>query len=68
MKPVARPGWKSPPHVARHTYATNLVRAGIDLVMVAELLGYTRVETVRVYTLPTGDDLQAAVDAVTVTY
>lgn len=43
------------PHTLRHTFATNLVRRGEDLVLVAELLGHSRVETVRVYTLPTVD-------------
>jgi site-specific recombinase XerC len=56
------------PHVLRHTCATNLVRAGYDLIMIADLLGHARVETVRVYTLPTDADVQAALDAVTVDY
>ncbi len=40
----------------RHTFATSLVRGGTDLVTVAELLGHTRLETVRIYTQPTEDD------------
>jgi hypothetical protein len=32
------------------------------------LLGHARIETVRIYTLPTDDDVQAAVDHITVDY
>jgi site-specific recombinase XerD len=32
------------PHVLRHTFGTQLVRAGIDLVTVAELMGHARLE------------------------
>lgn len=37
-------------HVLRHTFATRLVRGGTDLMIVAELLGHTRLETTRMYT------------------
>lgn len=43
-------------------------RAGYDLVLVASLLGHARVETVRIYTLPTDEAVQAAVDHLTVDY
>jgi hypothetical protein len=39
-------------HVLRHTFATTPVRGGTDLVIVAELLGHTRLETTRGYTRP----------------
>jgi integrase/recombinase XerC len=45
-------GLEISPRTLRHTFATNLVRGGQDLVVVAELLGHSRVETVRVYTNP----------------
>ncbi|KLL10428.1 hypothetical protein BL254_20350 [Protofrankia sp. BMG5.30] len=53
---------KTTAHVLRHTFATSLVRGGTDLVTVAELLGHTRLETVRIYTQPTEDDKIRALD------
>jgi integrase/recombinase XerC len=61
-------GLEISPHVLRHTFATNLVRDATNLVLVTELLGHARVDTVRIYTLPTEDDVQDAVDRVTVDY
>jgi integrase/recombinase XerC len=49
-------------HVLRHTYGTDLVRNGQDLVQVAALMGHARVETTRRYAKPTEDDLAAAVE------
>ena len=54
------------PHVLRHTFGTDLVRAGTDLVTVAELLGHASLDSTRIYTLPTEDDLDAAVARLTV--
>jgi len=35
------------PHVARHTYATRLLRAGVPIEVVAELLGHAHVQTTK---------------------
>jgi site-specific recombinase XerD len=43
-------------HIGRHTFATTLIRGGTDLVVVADLLGHARLDTVRTYTRPTADD------------
>ncbi|MGH3845331.1 MAG: tyrosine-type recombinase/integrase [Pseudonocardiaceae bacterium] len=43
-------------HVGRHTFATTLIRGGTDLVVVADLLGHARLDTVRTYTRPTAAD------------
>lgn len=50
------------PHVLRHTYATNLVRADVDLRRVQELLGHVNIATTARYVGPTVEDLDAAVD------
>jgi site-specific recombinase XerD len=51
------------PHVLRHTFGTQLVRAGVDLVTVAELMGHARLETTRIYTRPTAADRERALEA-----
>lgn len=54
--------------VLRHSFCTNLVRAGHDLVLVAELAGHRRLDTTRRYGLPTAADKQAAIDTLTIEY
>lgn len=44
------------PHVLRHTFATQQVRSGTDLVLVADLLGHQRLDTTRIYTQPSDTD------------
>jgi integrase len=48
------------------TFATDLTRAGTDLVTVAELLGHASLDSTRIYTLPTKDDLDDAIARLTV--
>lgn len=55
-------------HVLRHTCMTNLVRAGNDLVLVAEIAGHKRLETTRRYSLPSEADRQAAMERIRVEY
>lgn len=50
-------------HLLRHTCVTNLVRAGTDVVLVAELAGHRRLDTTRRYSLPSEADRDAAVEA-----
>jgi len=40
------------PHVLRQSFGTDLVRAGTDLVTVAELLGHASLDSTRIYALP----------------
>ncbi|SPL88391.1 Tyrosine recombinase XerC [[Actinomadura] parvosata subsp. kistnae] len=52
-------------HTLRHTLGTNLLRQGVDIVVVAELLGHARLDTTRRYTNlrelhQTGEKPQAA--------
>lgn len=48
------------PHVLRHTFATQLVRAGTDPVLVADLLGHASLDTVALYSRPTDHDREQA--------
>ena len=49
------------PHKWRHTYATELVRAGVDIHVVQRLLGHTHIASTVGYTHLVLDDLRAAV-------
>ncbi|MGH9107189.1 MAG: tyrosine-type recombinase/integrase [Acidimicrobiales bacterium] len=53
-------------HTLRRTALTNLVRSGADIVMVAEIGGHRRLDTVRRYSLPSEADKDAALEAVLV--
>ena len=52
---------KMTPHVARHTFAKNLVNSGVTLEKVAMLLGHSSLDTTMVYTTPGLSDLDQAV-------
>jgi integrase/recombinase XerC len=49
------------PHIARHTFAKNLINAGVSLEKVAMLLGHSSLDTTLVYTTPGMRDLENAV-------
>jgi integrase/recombinase XerC len=44
----------------------NFIRAGTDIVTVAELLGHASLDATRIYALPTDDDLDATIARLTV--
>jgi site-specific recombinase XerD len=50
------------PHIARHTFAKNLVNQGVGLEKVASLLGHSSLNTTRLYTTPNQHDLELAVE------
>lgn len=45
------------PHTLRHTFGTNLLRGGTDLVSVATLLGHESLGTTAIYTRPSQNHL-----------
>ncbi|HUY51664.1 MAG TPA: tyrosine-type recombinase/integrase [Streptosporangiaceae bacterium] len=53
-------------HIGRHTFVTQLIRGGEDLVTVAEIAGHARLETLRIYSQPTDDDKLNALRHLTV--
>jgi integrase/recombinase XerD len=57
----SRVGFPLSPHRLRHTFATHLVRAGVGLVTIRDLLGHRLITSTQVYLHVTADDLRAAV-------
>jgi len=53
-------GIRLSPHRIRHTFATHLVRAGVGLVTIRDLLGHRLITSTQVYLHVTADDLRAA--------
>lgn len=49
-------------HTLRHTCLTNLIRDGVDVVLVAQVGGHKKLETTMRYTLPTVTDKVAALE------
>lgn len=54
-------GGRTFPHRWRHTYATSLLRRGVDLHVVQRLMGHANITTIR-YLHLCDADLAAAVD------
>jgi integrase/recombinase XerC len=50
------------PHTLRHTFAKNLVDAGVGIERVAVLMGHSNLNTTRIYTTPSARDLERAVE------
>ena len=44
------------PHMARHTYATDLLKAGVSVVYVSQLLGHEDLESTSIYLHPSQYD------------
>lgn len=53
---------KISPHKLRHTFATHLLRAGVGLVTIRDLLGHRLITSTQIYLHVTAEDLRAAVD------
>lgn len=50
------------PHRLRHTFATHLIHAGVNLVTIRDLLGHRQITSTQVYLHVTADDLRAAAE------
>jgi len=50
------------PHALRHTFASHLVRAGVGLVTLRDLLGHRQLTSTQLYLHVTAHDLRAAAD------
>ncbi|WP_161987243.1 tyrosine-type recombinase/integrase [Vibrio panuliri] len=49
------------PHVMRHTFATDLVEKGGDLLAIRDLLGHDDVRTTQIYAKVTGSHLKSTI-------
>jgi site-specific recombinase XerD len=56
------------PHTLRHTFGKSALDAGVDLVTVSRLLGHARLETTAIYTTPSAQDLEQAVEQLEADY
>ena len=52
------------PHTLRHTCGKNLIDADVPLDQVATILGHNNLNTTRIHTTPSEQDLQKAVDRI----
>jgi len=50
------------PHRLRHAFASHLVRAGINLVTIRDLLGHRQITSTQIYLHVTAQDLRAAAE------
>jgi site-specific recombinase XerD len=50
------------PHRLRHTFATHLVRAGVGIVTIRDLLGHRQISSTQIYLHVTAQDLRAAAE------
>ncbi len=51
-------------HVARHSFATNLLCAGVDICTISKLLGHRSIKTTQIYISVLDESKRRAVDAV----
>lgn len=56
----SRVGIPLSPHRLRHTFATHLVRAGVGLVTIRDLLGHRQITSTQIYLHVTAEDLHHA--------
>jgi site-specific recombinase XerC len=55
------------PHTLRHTFGTQLIRNGVDVVTVADLMGHAKLDSTRIYTRSSAADRARAIDTALIT-
>lgn len=53
---------KVTPHVLRHSYATHLLKNGVDIRVIQQLLGHSSLSTTQIYTSVDMDTIKSVYD------
>ena len=51
------------PHLFRATYATNMLKKGVDIQIISKLLGHSKVETTSLYILLSDEEMEKIVSS-----
>ena len=57
--------WRASAHKLRHTFGTRLAEAGVDLLVMKDLLGHATVATTQIYAHVAQRRLREAIDKLT---
>lgn len=55
-------------HAARHSFATNLISAGVELYTISKLLGHSNIQTTQIYAYVLDESKRKAMDALSSLY
>ena len=62
LRRAALAGTAITPHTLRHAFASELIRAGVDIATISELLGHANIATTSIYLHTTAESKMSAVE------